>query len=218
MKQLVIHTENEQEYDQLMDIMEENGWKWSGNKSPKYYDFKSRWDYPYMVYKNWFYSTSCIYDDEYEIVKFKDWIKTHNPIKPMKLPKYFCIKRDAKNPLWDKYIAWLNKKDPQRNLSGVNKYYWNAKWESWGTLDYFKKWTVELTLDQWNEVVNKTPIKKSKPTLTYKTIKVRNDGVKFEKDTIDWETIESIQKRIGEHRSIANKMQGLLTAHKNLKF
>lgn len=26
----------------------------------------------------------------------------------MELPKYFVIKRDASNPLWQKYINWLN--------------------------------------------------------------------------------------------------------------
>lgn len=143
MKQLVIHTETEQEYNQLMEIMESNGWKWIRNKSPKYYDFESRWENLYIDYKNNFYCSDLEYFqdriDEYEIVKFKDWIKTQTT-------------------------------------------------------------------------------KQSKPILTYKTIKVRSDWVKFEKDTIDWETIESIQKRIGEHRSQVKKLQGLLTAHKNLKF
>jgi len=144
MKQLVIHTETEQEYDQLMDIMEGNDWTWESWYNPN--EEKNYWYFTSLTcveYKNKFEYCSLGYykdrTDEYEIVKFKDWIKTQTT-------------------------------------------------------------------------------KQSKPILTYKTIKVRSDWVKFEKDTIDWETIESIQKRIGEHRSQVNKLQGLLTAHKNLKF
>lgn len=146
MKQLVIHTETEQEYNQLMDIMEGNDWTWESWYNPN--EEKNYWYYTSLTcveYKNKFEYCDLEYfenrTDKYEIVKFKDWIKT------------------------------------QTKQS-----------------------------------------KTIKQTLTYEIIKVRSDGVKFEKDTIDWETIESIQKRIGEYRSQANKLQGLLTAHKNLKF
>jgi len=82
------------------------------------------------------------------------------------LPKHFAIKKDADNPLWDKYISWLNdyaRKNgyfgPSWN-GGINAYYGvtdnydcgNTRWHY--QLKTFPEGTVELTLEEWDEIVN----------------------------------------------------------------
>jgi hypothetical protein len=73
------------------------------------------------------------------------------------LPKYFAIKRDANNPLWNKYITWLNE-TYENNLSGdAFSYYgydgFSANW--FYNINNFKNPVTELTLEQWDSVVNK---------------------------------------------------------------
>ncbi len=61
----------------------------------------------------------------------------------------------------------------------------------------------------------KTNVKESKPVITYETIIRRSDWIEFYKDTIDWETVEQIKKRISTYRTEANKLQWLLKFHSN---
>ena len=83
----------------------------------------------------------------------------------MKLPKYFAIKKDADNPLWDKYISWLNdyamKNGANPNWFGQLGVYYGVtntpkngftgrQWD----LTSFSAVTEELTLEQWDEIVN----------------------------------------------------------------
>lgn len=79
------------------------------------------------------------------------------------LPKYFCIKRDADNPLWEKYIQWL--KDtycPKAHVcfkgDGSGLYYGWAGSEHYhkmyGKIKDFPNPVEEITLEQWDEAVN----------------------------------------------------------------
>jgi hypothetical protein len=79
------------------------------------------------------------------------------------LPEYFAIKRDAKNPLWNKYIKWLNK-TYNLSLTGnatVHIYYgWAGEKDNLSCyhnniLD-FPNPVTELTLEQWDNIVNNT--------------------------------------------------------------
>jgi hypothetical protein len=84
------------------------------------------------------------------------------------LPKYFAIKNDTDNPLWDKYISWLNDYARKNGYNGTS---WNGCLDAYygvgliRTCDFgntgwrvelgkFPEGTVELTLDQWDEIVN----------------------------------------------------------------
>lgn len=137
------------------------------------------------------------------------------------LPKYFCIKRDPNNPLWDKYINWLNIKNPEWNYDWIHDwYYW--KWKYDDVIRHKEDFDFELakliTLEEWNAAVypEQDPNEKSfKIQLTYETIIRRSDWIEFKKDTINWETIEEVKKQISELRTKANKLQGLLKFHSN---
>jgi hypothetical protein len=74
-----------------------------------------------------------------------------------KLPKYFAIKW-SDNPLWKDYIKWLNK-TYNTNLNGSYSacFYgydgFKVVYES--RLLFFKNPVTELTLEQWDNIVNK---------------------------------------------------------------
>jgi hypothetical protein len=74
-----------------------------------------------------------------------------------KLPEYFAIKW-SDNPLWKDYIKWLNK-TYNTNLNGSYSacFYgydgFKVVYES--RLSFFKNPVTELTLEQWDNIVNK---------------------------------------------------------------
>lgn len=70
------------------------------------------------------------------------------------LPEFFAIKHDEANPLWGKYLEWLNDKY-NKKFNGWNSFYYygydgDAKCEKY---QYFHKDTTVLTLEQWNEMI-----------------------------------------------------------------
>ena len=80
------------------------------------------------------------------------------------MPEYFAIKRVADNPLWKKYIDWLNM-TYNRYVDGTSimyPYYGFGGKNIWSTdlykskLTDFKNNPVELTLEQWDKIINKT--------------------------------------------------------------
>jgi len=80
-----------------------------------------------------------------------------------KLPKYFLIKSDKNNPLWQKYIDWLKDEYGSRWDGTLNGYYGfddNKMYKS-GVGVYFSLENEELsndptviTLEQWDKAVN----------------------------------------------------------------
>ena len=84
-----------------------------------------------------------------------------------KLPAYFVIKRDSDNPLWGKYIKWLNK------IYGINWvgdaisyiYYGYdgtgpfGGTNCWSSLEEFENNPTLLTLEEWDEIVNPKTLK-----------------------------------------------------------
>lgn len=81
------------------------------------------------------------------------------------LPKYFVIKKDKSNPLWEKYINWLNK-----TYIKFEQQYWNGKildyygydgiesykggTNCWNCIDSLNNNPILITLEEWNECVN----------------------------------------------------------------
>lgn len=55
----------------------------------------------------------------------------------------------------------------------------------------------------------------SNKTLSYETQYLRSDWILFTKDTIDWKNIEDLKQEMNNHVAEANKIRGLLKAHKN---
>jgi hypothetical protein len=76
------------------------------------------------------------------------------------LPKYFVIKRDAKNPLWGKYIDWLSKTYSQRWKGDLDYFYgFDGNYSYGGTntcvcVKNFENSPTIITLEEWNETVN----------------------------------------------------------------
>ncbi|MCW3110532.1 MAG: hypothetical protein JWQ09_5038 [Segetibacter sp.] len=79
------------------------------------------------------------------------------------LPEYFIIQSDLQNPLWNKYIDWLNDKFKAKdNWSGKNWRYYGYDGSvlfnginAWDTIERFLNNPVLITLEQWNKIVNK---------------------------------------------------------------
>ena len=81
-----------------------------------------------------------------------------------KLPKYFIIRKDETNPLWKKYLAWLNKtyRNPagQEPWVGTEQFYgytgaYSKSGTSCGnTAASFGNDPTLITLEYWNECVN----------------------------------------------------------------
>ena len=72
-----------------------------------------------------------------------------------KLPESFAIKRDADNPLWQKYINWLYPDNPDNKFFGQSQCFYGFDgigaicFKSIESLD-----PIILTLEQWDSIVN----------------------------------------------------------------
>lgn len=76
------------------------------------------------------------------------------------LPEYFVIEKDENNPLWGKYIDWLNKKYSTNWSGNLYKFYgYDGRKTISGTngeqyISHFENNPTLITLEQWNECVN----------------------------------------------------------------
>jgi hypothetical protein len=86
-------------------------------------------------------------------------MNTNSSIKQLnELPKYFAIKKDYDNLyLWNKYITWLNKTYDVVFSGDSFSYYgydgFSADWFS--NINSFRNPVTEITLEQWDNIVNK---------------------------------------------------------------
>lgn len=147
--------------------------------------------------------------------------KEQNMIKETvkKLPKSFAIFRDENNPLWKKYIAWLNEKY-DHDLNGQLSYYYGITKTSskyvnlYPNSDHFDQ---IITLEEWNEIVNGKQEKQNKMEITRKQLKNIHDvACSTWKTRIETEyatrnpwgdTIEFTQKEIVEMFKAADSKQ-----------
>lgn len=74
------------------------------------------------------------------------------------LPKYYCIKRDESNPLWKKYIDWLNEVNTNKHkyiFDGSADFYgYDGLFDHNNYLSDFRHNAQLITLDFWDECVN----------------------------------------------------------------
>lgn len=100
-----------------------------------------------------------VYEDALELVKTKE------------LPKSFGIKQDQSNPLWKKYIAWLNEKYCHGIIGDIQYYYGisrSGRVDLFPNTDHFDQ---IITLEQWNEIVNGKQEKQNNVEITRKQLK-----------------------------------------------
>jgi len=116
--------------------------------------------------------------ETYTIYPAKLFIENILKLKTMtELPEYFVIKREADNPLWDKYIQWINsfkgcnidKNKSMDEFISFDTYI--EDWDCFNNLEHCKKTKpILITLEQWDSIVNKTQIN-MKQTLTLGQLK-----------------------------------------------
>lgn len=76
------------------------------------------------------------------------------------IPKYFFVKKDKGNVLWDEYINWLNKTYKSSWAGWWYNYYWydgspdNNGTDAFDTYDRFWNNAKEITLEFWNKHMN----------------------------------------------------------------
>lgn len=74
------------------------------------------------------------------------------------LPEYFVVKQDESNPLWQKYIDWLNKTYHNDHTGCKQAYYgFDGRRSSccFFNIENFNNNPTIITLEQWNSIVNK---------------------------------------------------------------
>lgn len=102
------------------------------------------------------------------------------------LPKEFCIKCAPENPLWQKYVKWLNEKF-QKDYEGIHV---DIKYGVIGQSTFSSYLgdpsPIEITLEDWNEAVEKYPL--PKPVFT------TNSGIEIydEVKMVVWDKEHSI--------------------------
>lgn len=72
-----------------------------------------------------------------------------------KLPKYFAIKRQGDNPLWMKYINWLNKRYDENYLGELDAYYGRREVFNSDTfvVEEVSQNVMVIALEQWDELL-----------------------------------------------------------------
>jgi len=103
----------------------------------------------------------------------EELIKKEETMKK-ELPKYFVIKQDNNNPLWDKYIQWLNTTYKTRYDGMINNFYgfdgnfrFNGT-DCWDEICSFKNNPTLLTLEEWDSIVNNSKQDNMKEIIGYK--------------------------------------------------
>lgn len=77
------------------------------------------------------------------------------------LPQYFAISTKENNPLWQKYINWLNE-TYNEDWDGTSYAYYGIKEEYNETVSFCNRILPReikiITLEQWNSIINNTPM------------------------------------------------------------
>ena len=138
----------------------------------KYYKLLTKWGYPHScfimgkIYPETFKRNEN--DDQLSVLEIQktysnDWQEVPAGdyyVQEGKMPEYFAIKRVDNDPLWKKYINWFRKKY-DHSFDGSATWYGfdgNTNYSNmfWSSLNKFKNTPIELTLEQWDKIVNKT--------------------------------------------------------------
>ena len=90
-----------------------------------------------------------------------------------KMPKYFAIKRVEDNHLWEKYIYWLNKKYLTNWSGNIDHCFYGFGKDkttrgACASIKNFGEDAVNLTLEQWDKIVNKEVMEENKEIIGWK--------------------------------------------------
>lgn len=144
------------------------------------------------------------------------------------LPEYFTIRQDSTNPLWLKYIKWLNKTfktnwggDNYRSLYGYDGGLEFNGTQSFSSIRSFKNNPVEMTLVVWDEIVNKQEDQKRKWRADFKciywcvsTAGELNEVMEYNHDIDDLRfNFGNYFKTKEEAKEVSEKIKALLNEH-----
>lgn len=137
------------------------------------------------------------------------------PHQLLGLPKYFVVKKDKSDPLWDLFLIWINK---EFNVwwSWSFLFYWYNWWDwdnwtYWGNnIEHFKNNPTLIALAERDRIVNK---KTSQTKELSKPIRsCEHNWSIYKEDTIDWVSIEdmkatryNINSKLLTHRDLFTK-------------
>lgn len=124
-------------------------------------------------FNNWWETTDCPWykrwwniSDKWDLSNIKSFMiiseseSEPDPTADIEIPKYFYIKRDNSNVLWEEYIKWLNETYSCEWSWTEYVYYWyDGSSGSWGTDCHyysrnFENNAKEITLEFWNKYMN----------------------------------------------------------------
>ena len=135
-----------------------------------------------VIYKDKIYSAKFLLNtfkhSNDERIKDACMYKYKDKSNTTERPKYFVVKMEDDNPLWQKYIDWLNKTYDTNWIGDICKYYGydgnndhKCGTNGLNTISHFENNPVRLTLEEWHKlfIENKKKVKKKQS----KTIKIR---------------------------------------------
>lgn len=157
----VIHCPTSEQATQLCKLLHDNGYTWSSNEK---YSTKTEWriyttDTCYNISSGTFASLDWYKNNGYNIISYDDFFNL--------MPKYFVIKKVQHNPLWKEYIGWLNNRYNNDILGDSYTFYgYDGKLDCQYDIKRFQNNPVLLTLEEWDYIINKKEMNKSK-TINY---------------------------------------------------
>ena len=84
------------------------------------------------------------------------------------LPRFFIIKRDDNNPLWRKYIDWLNQNSDSSFIYGNVGYYYGLQERVIRCIkDQDLSMFPIITIEEWDECVNGVKQEESRGYFTF---------------------------------------------------
>lgn len=167
------------------------------------------WDKVYVLNNQWWR------DFWYSSYRFELVQEDKLPHELLGLHKYFVVKKDESDPLWDLFFKWFN------------DYYtvdyddsWNYFWYDWSNMgwwtdaycyiDDFENNPTLITLAERDRCVNKKPSQTKQLSKPIRSCE-HNWSI-YKEDTIDWVSIEdmkatrdNINSKLQTHRNLFNK-------------
>lgn len=157
----------EQDVRLTLEAMEKKWWTWLSWEKP------TGWD-GWRVNSGNYGNFSLSYEDSFwwsvppkeDTIDFRDAIRELTgsaSVQPVtELPEYFtipCNSNNKKNPLWEKYIDWLNKKYNVTNEWDSDSWFYGYH-KNGDTYNhsYEMDWELEITLEKWDSIVNPTNV------------------------------------------------------------
>lgn len=164
MSRYITGFQTEQDVRLTLEAMEKKWWKWVGWQKPTEWDWwrHRSGDYGHLVlnYNDNFWQSPLDFDEDN--INFReaiDELTGSASVQPVtELPEYFtirCTSNNKKNPLWKKYIDWLNEKYDDDNMWNIDGwFYGNHRNGDRYNHPHEMDWEKEITLEEWDSIVN----------------------------------------------------------------